>query len=543
LICDQGAPDQRWRALVYSMTWMVRTLFCLALACCAAAGRAEAHASLIEAAPPDGTVVATAPASVRLRFNEPVSLLVLRLIDAKGVTHTDLRYAGRDETITIMLPGDLPNGTQVLSYRVTSSDGHPIGGSLIFSIGAPTASLPEQGAGANSLLAPAIWLARLALYVGLFAGAGGAFFTTWVGRKATTPGSLSLIRVATGIGIGAAVVSVGLQGLDALGLPLSALLSLHPWHEGLRTSFGLTAGTAILALLCAWMAMRGSVKPVALIGLGGAGLALALSGHASAASPQWLTRFSVFLHGLAAAFWIGALVPLALIVRDRRGASLPIVERFSAIAVPMVGVMVLAGLILSVVQVETPAALLTTAYGQVFLVKMAVVVCLLAVAVLNRQRLSPMLGSGSTASQHLARSIMGEIGLAVMILGLVATWRFTPPPRALIAPAAEPVNVHIHTAPAMVDMSLRPGRVGPVTITMSLATGDLEPLDPKEVTVTLANPSAGIEPMERRAVKAADGTWQVEGLVVPVPGRWRARVDVLITDFEKATLESTVEIR
>jgi copper transport protein len=209
----------------------------------------------------------------------------------------------------------------------------------------------------------------------------------------------------------------------------------------------------------------------------------------------------------------------------------------------MVGVMVLAGLILSVVQVETPAALLTTAYGQVFLFKMAVVVCLLAVAVLNRQRLSPMLGSGSTASQHLVRSIMGEIGLAVMILGLVATWRFTPPPRALIASATEPVNVHIHTAPAMVDMSLRPGRVGPVTIIMSLATGDLEPLDPKEVTVTLANPSAGIEPMERRAVKLADGTWQVEGLVVPVPGRWRARVDVLITDFEKATLESTVEIR
>ncbi|WP_445500229.1 hypothetical protein [Microvirga sp. G4-2] len=41
---------------------------------------------------------------------------------------------------------------------------------------------------------------------------------------------------------------------------------------------------------------------VALIGLGGTGLALALSGHASAAPPQWLTRPSVFVHGMAAAF-------------------------------------------------------------------------------------------------------------------------------------------------------------------------------------------------------------------------------------------------
>jgi copper transport protein len=279
-----------------------------------------------------------------------------------------------------------------------------------------------------------------------------------------------------------------------------------------------------------------------LIGLSGAGLALALSGHASAASPQWLTRPSVFVHGMATAFWVGALVPLALIVREKRGASLPIVQRFSDWAVPAVGLMVSAGLILSIVQLETPAFLLTTDYGRVFLAKMVAVVCLLGLAGLNRQRLTPALGLKEAGSRHLLRSIMAEIGLAVVILGLVATWRFTPPPRALAVLPAEPVKMHIHAPAAMVELTLAPGRIGPATASLSLMTGDFGTLDPKEVTVTLAKPDAGIEPMQRRAARTPDGTWRVEGLVLPVPGRWQVRVDVLVSDFEKATLEDTVEI-
>jgi copper transport protein len=95
----------------------------------------------------------------------------------------------------------------------------------------------------------------------------------------------------------------------------------------------------------------------------------------------------------------------------------------------------------------------------------------------------------------------------------------------------------------MVALTVTPGRVGPVRMSLSPMTGDFAALDPKAITVTVANPGAGIEPIERHAVKAADGTWQVEGLVLPVPGQWRVRVDVLISDFEKVTLEDHIEIR
>ena len=42
----------------------------------------------------------------------------------------------------MVLPEDLPQGTQIVSYRVVSEDGHPVAGSLVFSIGAVTGSAP-----------------------------------------------------------------------------------------------------------------------------------------------------------------------------------------------------------------------------------------------------------------------------------------------------------------------------------------------------------------------------------------------------------------
>ena len=479
------------------MRWLGHQLAWLGLIALLAIGQAQAHATLIEAVPADGSIVASAPAEVRLRFNEPVSPVVVHFVDARGSRRSDVHVVAHDAIIAIRLPADLPDGTQVVSYRVISSDGHPVGGSLVFSIGRATAANLAPEPEVDWKLAPILWLARLALYLGLFAGAGGAFFAAWIAPGDMPARAGRAIALAIGLGLLAAILSVGLQGLDALGRPMSAIFTGAPWREGAQTSFGATAATTVVALLCAWAAMRNRRfnRALSVLALGGAGLALSLSGHASAAEPQWLTRPAVFIHGTAAAFWVGALLPLALVVAAKRGASLPIVHRFSALAVPTVGAMALAGVVLGLVQIRSPSALLTTSYGQVFLAKMAGVCLLLGLATLNRQRLTPALAK-SDGSRNLVRSIVGEIGLAVVILGLVATWRFTPPPRALMAAAAEPVSIHIHTAPAMVEVTLRPGHVGQVRATLVLMTGDFGPLDPKEVSLAIANPEAGIEDIQ-----------------------------------------------
>jgi len=264
--------------------------------------------------------------------------------------------------------------------------------------------------------------------------------------------------------------------------------------------------------------------------LAGCGLALILSGHAGSADPRWLMRPVVFIHTVGVAFWIGALAPLALALRAGEGhAALAWFSR----AIPLVlASMLLAGLWLSVVQLESVEALWTTAYGLVLCAKLAAVIVLLALAALNRFHLK--------ASKSLVRSIGAEIVLAILILGLVAVWRFTPPPRALALGA--PVRVHIHDQAVIADVTLQPGRVGIARAHIVMLRGDLSPFEPREVALVLANPAAGVEPIRRLAV-LREGVWQIDALPLPLPGRWQIRVDVLVSDFEKQLLEDSVEIR
>ena len=78
--------------------------------------------------------------------------------------------------------GSLTDGTHVLVWRVVSEDGHPVGGSLVFSLGAPSAGgQPEADAPADRAVQAALWLGKVVLYVGLFFGVGGAFFLAWIG--------------------------------------------------------------------------------------------------------------------------------------------------------------------------------------------------------------------------------------------------------------------------------------------------------------------------------------------------------------------------
>ena len=101
----------------------------------------------------------------QLNFNERVTPGAIRLIDAAGNMRDDPRHVV-DKTIVMMLPEGLAQGTHIISYRVVSEDGHPVAGSLVFSIGAVTGS-----AGPMKMPAPStalIWLARLGVFLGLF---------------------------------------------------------------------------------------------------------------------------------------------------------------------------------------------------------------------------------------------------------------------------------------------------------------------------------------------------------------------------------------
>ncbi len=509
------------------------------LAALCLAGAAYAHAVLIGTEPADGSVLAQPPKTVQLRFNEAVAPAAVRLIDAAGKSR-DVTVRATDQSVVITLPDNLPRGTQVLSYRVVSQDGHPVAGSLLFSIGVVTGAATPS---VDYPLAFLIWLARIGVYLGLFVGVGGVFFAAWI---APGPAGERVILGSLAVGLASAIVSLGLQGIDLLDLPLYALATPAPWVSALGTSLGPSLLIALASMATARVAWRSPTMTIAWVltaaSMLGVGFSLATSGHAATAPPDWLTVPSLFVHGVAIAYWVGALVPLAARARRQPDLLPPVLHRFSAVAVPIVGLLVLSGLVLSVIQLESIYTLIDTSYGIILLVKLALVTLLLGLAALNRFWLTPALAKDYRFGRELRGSIVLECMLVIAILAVVAGWRFTPPPRALATAVEAPLAVHIHTDAAMFQVLISPGKVGADDFVLQLMQGDASPLLSKETTLTLSLPERGIEPFERSATLGPDGYWHVRGVTLPFPGRWHMQIDALVTDFQKVTLEDDFEV-
>ena len=508
---------------------------------------AWAHASLIRSDPADGAVVTRPPTALTLTFNEPVSPLVMRLVLPTGAT-LDPEVKVDNATVTIT-PQHFGEGTHVLSWRVISTDGHPIGGSVMFSVGAPSATPRAGQIDTDPVVKAAIWAVRLVLYLGLFVGIGGAAFTVRTAQTRPLPGRLeSWLHWTMAAGLAAAVLSVGLQGLDAKAAPLRALWRSDIWIAGADGAYGITAAIAVLALVLGMLSLQSRLgrwsRTGALLALLGIGLALAASGHASSASPQSLTRSSVFFHSVLVAFWIGSLLPLVAIVRGgpKNDRSL---QRFSRVIPYGLAVLAACGLYLIYVQLDRTDALWTTRYGLVMSGKLAAVATLLALAAANRYFLVPAYErasarAGPAARRRLAASIGVEFAIAVGIFGLVALWRFTPPPRALAG--AETIFIHVHTEKAMTLMDVVPVRGRGADVSFLVLDGESEPLAAKEVMVSFSNPAVGIEPIRRAATGLGEGRWRIDDLRLPVSGRWHLRLDILVGDFDRAILEDDVDL-
>jgi copper transport protein len=507
------------------------------------AGHAHAHASLIRSEPPDRAVVAQPPAIVTLVFNEPVLPVVLRLVRPNGDASELKEVSTENATLAVALPQGLAPGTHLLSWRVISADGHPVGGAITFSIGAPSAQPGTPRLEPDPQLEWAIWTAKFLLYVGLFLGVGGAFYYKWI---AAEPPSLRVERplgAALLCAVAAATLSIGLQGIDALGLPLPALSEPRVWTTGLASSFGMTAMIAAIASVVAMLAMPLEGKRgrwISLLALLGVGASHAASGHAS--SVELLTRGAVFLHGITIAFWIGALAPLAtaMAAPTRRAEE---IKRFSrAIPVPLV-LLLASGLVLAVVELQRMDALWTTAYGLVLSAKLVAVLLLLALAAVNRFALTPLAAAGDgVAAGRLARSSRAEVIIALVIFGLVALWRFTPPPRAVWTATQAPVHAHIHTDKAMADLEIGPAGDRGRRIIVTVLDGQFRPLPAKEVTLFFFSAASGIEPLRLSATHVEGAVWSVENVSLPAIGRWQVRVEILVNDFEKVSIADEIEL-
>jgi hypothetical protein len=93
---------------------------------------ASAHARLVRAVPGDGATVTTAPARVRLVFDEnmrPPALLTVTGPSGSRVDHGSVQVLDNTASVRVEV---LAAGRYTVAFRVVSADGHPVSAQTSF---------------------------------------------------------------------------------------------------------------------------------------------------------------------------------------------------------------------------------------------------------------------------------------------------------------------------------------------------------------------------------------------------------------------------
>ena len=366
------------------------------------------------------------------------------------------------------------------------------------------------------------------------------------------------------------LTAAGMSGLPAAQVFGDGVL----WTVLSQTTFG-RAWLARFALACAlaatlpallsprdrqslWLEITAVILAAAFAG------ALAWSGHAAGGlgDEAVVHPAADVLHLIAAAAWVGALLPLIVLfaaAADADDASLAMARtattRFSILGIVSVGTLLVTGIVNTYYLAGSVPALLHTDYGRLLLIKIALFLAMVAIAAVNRFRLTPQLlqhasiAASRDALRQLRRNAAIETLSGAAVIAIVAALGTMPPAihaahRHLTYEAvpADAAFVHIHLVEGMADVTIRPGRAGLARATIRLWNEDFAALNARQVSLTLTSPSATGNPTTLPARLRRDGAWQVDGIALSEPGNWTVTVDVALDQTKRLTLTAPIVI-
>lgn len=171
------------------------------------------------------------------------------------------------------------------------------------------------------------------------------------------------------------------------------------------------------------------------------------------------------LHLVAAAAWVGTLIPLAvlLMAADHNGASIAMARtatlRFSILGIASVATLLATGAINTWYLAGSIPALVGTNYGRLLLAKVALFFVMVAIAAVNRLRFTPRLVQDASptatrdALRRLRRNTAIETLVGAIIIVIVAVLGTDPP--GLHQQPTLPFAARVSLA-ALADPALRP---------------------------------------------------------------------------------------
>ena len=462
--------------------WLAAALVCVAVI--ARPAIAWAHAHLSKASPAAASVVATAPTMIRLWFTEApdLSLTHVVLSDSAGAV-IPVGPAEHDRAgalvarIPILVP--MRNGRYSVSWSTAAADGHPSKAHYAFtvslmapmaapptavappapSVATPTAAHDTMTSGktagtgtedaAASALTPAFIIARAISFTALLAIIGAAAFRSFVLGRITELDAATRAAIERTIASRAMIFAVAylFAGLVRLYLQnrmmsgdaatdaahLRAMSMDTDWGAAWRIQL-MGGSAALLGLRLArsnrfgWAVL--SLSAAVLAG----GTTMGSHAHVAPQQPALVSAFD-FLHILAASAWLGSLFWMAFTAlpilqaspdnRAERAAAL--VHVFSPVALANATIVGITGFIGAKYKFNAWSPLWTTSYGQVLLVKLALLALVAALGYHNWRRVRPALGTDE-ATARLERSAAMELAVGALVIIITAVLVATPTP-------------------------------------------------------------------------------------------------------------------
>lgn len=322
---------------------------------------------------------------------------------------------------------------------------------------------------------------------------------------------------------------------DIVGEPMAAIFTDGSfWQVVSGTRFGTIASlrlavAVVLGLSIAWPSARtlSIAAAAALIGL------LAWTGHAGATpgTAGLIPLMADVSHLVAAAAWLGGLPALAMLLAmllamaGRLGHAEQVVvgsvRRFSILGIVSVGTLTVTGIVNSTRLLGGLGHLWTSDYGRLLALKVALFAAMVAIAAINRQRLTPRM-SEPGAIRALYRNSLTEFALGLGVLILVAILGTMNPPARMHRSSAESapdvVVVHIHTTQAMADVRFGSPHARKNGLSIQLWREDGAALGATDLKLLRDPWIAGDKPIEAAVVSMPDGHWEISNLTIPHDG-------------------------
>jgi copper transport protein len=398
---------------------------------------ASAHAGLVASSPADGSLLATSPRQLILKFSEPVEVATaavnLETAAQRRIQATrPARWKDDPTALVVPVHGQL-GGSYVVFWRVVGDDTHVVSGAFSFAVSAASQSaqadvaalVSARGASTRAGVKGALATMRAVTYGAMSALVGGVFFLValWP-AGAASPRARRLLWLSLGVASFATLASANLTFAAATGRGLMAAADPMLWARSTGTHFGWVAVVRVallgLAALLLFDLEKGitarSLSWLVPAGLVGAGLVRTpgLVDHGATASA--VESAAYFVHMAAIAIWVGGLVMVAAVVVPQRhflAESATVLRGFSAVATGAVATLIGSGLVLASPLIEHWRSVAGSSYGDLLVTKLVLVGAGIALAARVR--------SSVAATRALrTRSLAGEIAFVIGVIAVTS---------------------------------------------------------------------------------------------------------------------------